>query len=324
MADTDGDLIPDDREQFSMLRGKDPQPPPPIEDPDDPPDVDPDAPDFPDLPKPGWSVSLGGIPVPMILMILIPLLLAIVIAIILLRQKPPEDEILDIIERTRRKLQKTKDMDKVREIIIECYRAMCLVFAKYGLARLDSETVNEFRVAMETLLPIKKKPIDELTALFEVARYSDHKLKNKTRKQAIRALDGVRNEIIRVKRSGKMKAFRSDRKEKIKKRGQMVEKDLSLRRKEKFGMVVFHQDMTQEAQQAYFLKELQSSYEKSLDTTEVEEFIDEEEGTAEAIVLEEYDFEALEAEDIEDDEDDAVTPEDIEKMQSQRPGGGTW
>jgi hypothetical protein len=262
MADTDGDLIPDNREHYKMLQGKDPAPPP--EPPPDPVDDDIDD-DWPEFPEPGWGFELGGIPVSMLLMILIPLLLAIIIAIILIRQKPPEDEILDIIERTRRRLEKTKDVDKIREIIIECYKAMCAVFAKQGIPRLDSETVNEFRVAMETIMPIKKKPLDELTALFEVARYSDHKLKFSTRRRAINALDGVRSEILRIKRTGRMKGFRTKRFERLKRRGTVQERELIKRRAAKSGLVVFHQDMTQEAQQAYFLKELQRSNEERYD-----------------------------------------------------------
>jgi len=139
------------------------------------------------------------------------------------------------------------------------------VFAKQGLPRLESETVNEFRVAMERIMPIKKEPMDHLSALFELARYSDHRLKKNTRQRAIKALDGIRSEILRIRRSGRMRLFRSKRQEKVRSMGTVQEEELTKRRNDRTGLVVFHQDMNQDAQHAYFLKELQRTNERRLD-----------------------------------------------------------
>lgn len=260
-TDTDGNLIPDGRERYSMLLGVDPDPP---NDPDDIEDPVIDPPD-PDIPSPGITGGVCNVPMAMIVPLGIILLIGIVIAIILIRQKPPEDEILEIIERTRKQLSKTTDSDRVREIIIECYKAMLQVFEKNGMPRMSSETATEFKKYMFTLLPIKKAPMHDLTVMFEVARYSDHVLKAKTRKEAIRALTGVREEILRVKRTGEMRSYKKKRARMIRNWGEVSEAELTKRRNKTQGNVVFHQDMTQEAEQAYFLKELQSYEERYFD-----------------------------------------------------------
>ena len=79
--------------------------------------------------------------------------------------------------------------DEIRKAIYEAYVNMCDVLQKYGFWREKSQTVREFRDAVgQAMNFIDKDHLRSLTTLFEEARYSDHVLKNISRKKAIRDL----------------------------------------------------------------------------------------------------------------------------------------
>ena len=83
----------------------------------------------------------------------------------------------------------------VRGAILSAYKEMESLMRQHGVESKKYYTPREFeRFALETL-KISKKPVDTLTSLFELARYSKHEMNEEHRKEAIAALEAIRNEM---------------------------------------------------------------------------------------------------------------------------------
>ena len=87
--------------------------------------------------------------------------------------------------------------DEIRKAIYKAYERMCAVLADYGyLTRREAWTVREFEVAVSDALPwVPDDLLDELTTLFEEARYSDHELSEDYVDRARRCLAGIREAL---------------------------------------------------------------------------------------------------------------------------------
>ncbi len=84
--------------------------------------------------------------------------------------------------------------DDVRAAIYRAYEEVCRVLADHGLLRGEGRTVREFEDAIGKALPwVPDALIDELTTLFEEARYSDHALPEGYVERARRCISGIRD-----------------------------------------------------------------------------------------------------------------------------------
>ncbi|GEM_PF-3040202 len=104
------------------------------------------------------------------------------------------EELMEKIENAMRDLKEGK---KVHEVILQAYEQMCRILAKSGVKGEDSLTPREFRNAVIKETGIRGEPIERLTELFEEARYSTHPIDDSKRRDAIRALRELKQEMER-------------------------------------------------------------------------------------------------------------------------------
>jgi len=103
-------------------------------------------------------------------------------------------EVITTKEVMERAIYKVKIGKDVRGAILAAYKEMEKLMRSRGVEDKDYYTPREFReFALETL-KISQKPVDTLTNLFEIARYSRHEMNEEHRKLALKALEEIRNE----------------------------------------------------------------------------------------------------------------------------------
>ncbi|AGB04583.1 hypothetical protein AciM339_0703 [Aciduliprofundum sp. MAR08-339] len=82
----------------------------------------------------------------------------------------------------------------VRGAILSAYKEMELLMRTHGVEDKSYYTPREFREFALSTLKISPKPVDVLTTLFEIARYSGHHMSEEHRKLALNALEEIKNE----------------------------------------------------------------------------------------------------------------------------------
>ncbi len=104
------------------------------------------------------------------------------------------EEVSRIIERTMRELWTGDDP---RSSIIRCYGDMCALLEKGGAGLADDPTLTprEFLEEAEGRIPVSLEMLEELTFLFEEARYSPHELSDTMVDRAKRSLEGIQREL---------------------------------------------------------------------------------------------------------------------------------
>lgn len=103
-----------------------------------------------------------------------------------------EQDISKSVDRAIRDLNKGKD---IRSTIIRCYQKMCFILEDYGVIYDRYMTPREFEYNAVHNLNLSKETIDDLTSIFEEARYSSHSLKESQREAALENLKSLREEI---------------------------------------------------------------------------------------------------------------------------------
>jgi len=88
----------------------------------------------------------------------------------------------------------------IRRAIINTYRNTLNIMEKYNFLKPRSNTPREFALAFEQALPASGKYLSDMTDVFEEARYSDHIMKEKHRKKALRCFKQLYNELTTEKR----------------------------------------------------------------------------------------------------------------------------
>ncbi len=104
------------------------------------------------------------------------------------------EELMEKIELAMKDLEEGK---RVHDVIIRAYDEMCRILAKSGVKGDESMTPREFQQAVIEQTGIRPEPVEDLTRLFEKARYSTHPIENSERKEALRALRELKQEMER-------------------------------------------------------------------------------------------------------------------------------
>ncbi len=107
-------------------------------------------------------------------------------------QSSIEKDLSDSVDKAIKDLKKGKD---TRSTIIRCYQKMCFILEDYGVIYDKYMTPREFEYNAIHNLNLSKDTIDDLTSIFEEARYSSHSLKKSQRKEALKNLKLLRKEI---------------------------------------------------------------------------------------------------------------------------------
>jgi len=82
-----------------------------------------------------------------------------------------------------------------RAAVLRCYKTMVLLFEQHGRAALPSQTAREFEADALRVMGISQASIDDLTSLFEEARYSTHAIGERQRDGAIECLGSIRGQL---------------------------------------------------------------------------------------------------------------------------------
>jgi hypothetical protein len=86
--------------------------------------------------------------------------------------------------------------DEVRQAIYRTYEQVCAALAAHGMLKERAWTVREFEDAIPEALPwVPRERLDELTSLFEEARYSDHELPASYVARARECIAGIRSAL---------------------------------------------------------------------------------------------------------------------------------
>lgn len=88
-----------------------------------------------------------------------------------------------------------KTTKEYREIILQCYKHMCNIFANSGVAISQNETAREFAANISSKLYMSTEAVRGLTFLFEEARYSDHQMTDEQRISALSNLESLRQAL---------------------------------------------------------------------------------------------------------------------------------
>jgi len=107
-----------------------------------------------------------------------------------------KNELKDVFKKAIRELVSCKGEPKgIRESIIHTYKNTLHILEKYNFLKPKSDTPREFATAFNKALPDSGKYLNDITDVFEEARYSDHQMKEKHRKKALRCFRSLYNEL---------------------------------------------------------------------------------------------------------------------------------
>lgn len=107
-------------------------------------------------------------------------------------EKKSKETLSDTAERAIRQLHEGED---IKDVIIRNYQRMSFKLEEQGVEQKTSFTPREFEREALGKLPLKKKTIDEMTKLFEKAKYSHHMLDEKHRDRAIKNFKQIKKDI---------------------------------------------------------------------------------------------------------------------------------
>ena len=103
----------------------------------------------------------------------------------------------ELMEKIENAMKDLEDGKKVHDVIVLAYEQMCRILAKSGVKGGDSLTPREFQEAVILQTGISEEPVERLTKLFEEARYSRHPIDDSKRRDAVRALGELKEEMKR-------------------------------------------------------------------------------------------------------------------------------
>jgi len=115
----------------------------------------------------------------------------------LLREKEPGRgrRRLEAASAVRRTLLDLEAGSDFRIAVMACYQRMCSLLAARGVARQDALTAREIEELALSELGLSQASVDDLTGLFEEARYSVHEIGPGQRDRAVDCLTAIRTEL---------------------------------------------------------------------------------------------------------------------------------
>lgn len=85
--------------------------------------------------------------------------------------------------------------DDPRSVVIRCYNDMCRIVLGKGVKGFRPLTPGEFKVKIKEELGVSGSSVDQLTTLFEEARYSHHQIGDEHKDRALEALTAFGKEL---------------------------------------------------------------------------------------------------------------------------------
>ncbi|GEM_PF-2361592 len=157
----------------------------------------PDIP-FGDGAEPFFSPARSNI-ASLIILIVLPSLLIIFLFYFKHKRSTDEEADEDDISTTADKaIKQLHEGEDVRDVIIRNYQKMCMILEEEGVPQHVSYTPRELERKAIEKLELKESTIDEMTKLFEKAKYSDHPLGEDQRDRAIKNFEQIKRELEAV------------------------------------------------------------------------------------------------------------------------------
>lgn len=110
----------------------------------------------------------------------------------LTRREMMERDFTTNIENAIENLKEGKDP---RTSILRCYWKTCLLLEGEGIKQGEDVTPREFKNMVLSNIRIETQPLEDLTDLFEEARYSSHEITDIKRDRAIKDLKNIKTKI---------------------------------------------------------------------------------------------------------------------------------
>jgi len=162
-------------------------------------------------PAPGGGSGLGQLPTSAAFPAAVVVFLVILAAVLLYafssrvlpnlagvgRGREPERERrrLEAARAVRRTLLDLEAGGDFRTSVLACYQRMCSLFATRGVSRQAALTPREIEALALVELGLSQGSVDDLTGLFEEARYSEHEIGPVQRDRATECLNAIRREL---------------------------------------------------------------------------------------------------------------------------------
>ena len=102
---------------------------------------------------------------------------------------------LEAASAVRRTLLDLETGTDFRTAVMACYQRMCSLLAARGVARQEALTAREIERLALAELGLSQGSVDDLTNLFEEARYSTHEIGPRQRDRAVDCLTSIRREL---------------------------------------------------------------------------------------------------------------------------------
>ncbi len=102
---------------------------------------------------------------------------------------------LEAASAVRRTLLDLEAGTDFRTAVMACYQRMCSLIAVRGVARQEALTAREIEGLALAELGLSQGSVDDLTNLFEEARYSTHEIGPTQRDRAVECLSNIRREL---------------------------------------------------------------------------------------------------------------------------------
>ena len=165
--------------------------------------LSPGSTDF-DTPGSGGA-GLGGMDGNLLMTIVIAFLaIAAVVGYWYYLKKRYTEELKEVFKTAIEELDARKgDVRGTRQAIINTYKRTLHILEKYRFLKHRAHTPREFARAFESALPAGGKHLNELTDVFEEARYSDHRMRERHRRRALRCLKDLYGELTEKSRDDK-------------------------------------------------------------------------------------------------------------------------
>jgi hypothetical protein len=165
----------------------------------------------PEPPSPGGSGDVGPIPrsaaFPIAVVVFAVVVIAIYVFALSSRIFPHLLELLTEREpdRTRRRLEAASAVRRTlldleagtdfRTTVMACYQRVCSLLATRGVTQQEALTAREIEGLALAELGLSRGSVDDLTGLFEEARYSTHEIGPSQRDRAVECLSQIRREL---------------------------------------------------------------------------------------------------------------------------------
>jgi len=110
-------------------------------------------------------------------------------------EAPAEKGRRDLARAVRTAIRDLEAGGEFRAAVLRCYKTMVLLFEAHGRRALPSQTAREFEADALRGMGVSQESIDDLTSLFEEARYSAHAIGERQRDGAIECLGTIRGQL---------------------------------------------------------------------------------------------------------------------------------